>query len=56
MKLTQLEQVNSELKWESYEFLKVLCIRYKINQEINFNTIFMSNQRYYVINNIITKL
>jgi hypothetical protein len=26
MNLTQLEQVNSELKWGSYEFLKVLCI------------------------------
>jgi hypothetical protein len=25
-KLTQLKQVNSELKRRSYEFLKVLCI------------------------------
>jgi hypothetical protein len=31
MKLTQLERVNLELKQKSYEFLKVLCILYKIN-------------------------
>jgi hypothetical protein len=43
MRLTQLERIQSELKPRSYEFLKVLCIQYKINQEINFNIIFMSN-------------
>jgi hypothetical protein len=25
-KLTQLEQINSEFKWGSYEFPKILCI------------------------------
>ena len=47
--ITQLERIKSDLKRRSYEFPKVLCIQYKINQEINFNTIFMLNQRYYVI-------
>jgi hypothetical protein len=37
-------------------FSKVLCIRYKINYEINFNMVFMSKQRYYVINNNIIEL
>jgi hypothetical protein len=55
MKLTQLKRVNSEFKWESYEFPKVLCIWYKINYEINFSIAFMSKQRYYVMHNIITK-
>jgi hypothetical protein len=44
MKLAQLERFNSELKWRSYEFQKVLCIWYKINEEINFNNIFMLKQ------------
>jgi hypothetical protein len=39
--ITQLERIKSDLKRRSYEFPKVLCIQYKINQEINFNTIFM---------------
>jgi hypothetical protein len=30
MKLTQLEQFNSELWILSYEFLKILCVLYKI--------------------------
>jgi hypothetical protein len=51
MRLTQLERIKSELKRRSYEFPKVLCIQYKINQEINFNTVFMLNQRCNVINN-----
>jgi hypothetical protein len=56
MKITQLERTKSELLIVSYEFSKVLCIQYKINQEINFITVFMSNQRYYVINNNIIEL
>ena len=34
-RLTQLERVNSDLKRKGYEFPKLLCIPYKINQEIN---------------------
>jgi hypothetical protein len=55
MRLTQLERINSKLKW-SYDFLRILCIQYQINQEINFNPVFMSNQKYYVINNNIIEL
>jgi hypothetical protein len=51
-----LERIKSELKWRSYDFLRILCIQYQINQEINFNIVFMSNQRYYVINNNIIEL
>jgi hypothetical protein len=43
-RLTQLERINSKVKLRRYEFPKVLCIQYKINQEINFNRVFMSNQ------------
>jgi hypothetical protein len=32
-----------------YEFLKVLCAWHKINQEINFITVFMSKQRHKVV-------
>jgi hypothetical protein len=39
-----------------YEFLKVLCIWYKISEEINSMVTFMSKQRYYVINNNIIEL
>jgi hypothetical protein len=52
----ELEWMKSYLKQRSYEFPKVLCIQYKINQEINFNTIFMSKQWHYMMNNNITKL
>jgi hypothetical protein len=41
-----LERINLELWIFSYEFLKVLCILYKIKQDINFNMTIMSKQLY----------
>jgi hypothetical protein len=55
-RLTQLERIKSELKRRSYDFLKILCVLYKIKWDINFNVTFMSKQWYYVINNNIIEL
>jgi hypothetical protein len=52
----QLERIKSELKRRSYEFLKILCVLYKIKYDMNFNVTFMSKQRYYMINNNIIDL
>jgi hypothetical protein len=46
MILTQLERIKSELKRRSYDFLKILCVLYKIKWDINVNVIFMSKQWY----------
>jgi hypothetical protein len=46
MRLTQLEWIKSELKRRSYDFLKILCVLYKIKWDINFNVTFMSKQWY----------
>jgi hypothetical protein len=54
--LLQLEWINLELRIVSYEFLKSLCVWYKNNCVINFNSVFMLEQCYSVIDNIITKL
>jgi hypothetical protein len=56
MILTQLERIKSELKRRSYDFLKILCVLYKIKWDINFNVIFMSKQWYKSRNNNVTKL
>jgi hypothetical protein len=42
MRLTQLERIKSELKRRSYDFLKILCVLYKIKWDVNFNVTFMS--------------
>jgi hypothetical protein len=55
-RLMQLERIKSELKRRSYEFLKILCVLYKIKYDMNFNVTFMSKQRYYMINNNIIDL
>jgi hypothetical protein len=52
----QLERVNSELKRRSYEFPNLLSAYYRINPKNNFNSSFMAKQRYYMMNNIKTKL
>jgi hypothetical protein len=52
--LLQLEQINLELRIASYEFLKSLCVWYKNNCVINFNMVFILEQCYSVIDNIIT--
>ena len=56
MTLTQQEWIKKELKRGSYEFLNILCVRYKIKYDINFNVTLMSKQRYYVIHNNIIEL
>jgi hypothetical protein len=43
-RLTQLERIKSELKRRSYDFLKILCVLYKIKWDINFDLTFMSKQ------------
>jgi hypothetical protein len=52
--LLQLEWINLELRIASYEFLKSLCVWYKNNCVINFNMVFILEQCYSVIDNIIT--
>jgi hypothetical protein len=44
MELTQLEQVNSELKWRSYGFSKLFNAWYRLIQVSNFNLSFMAKQ------------
>jgi hypothetical protein len=34
----------------------ILCVLYKIKEDLNFNVTFMSKQRYYVINKNIMEL
>jgi hypothetical protein len=40
----QLEWIKTELRILSYEFLKILCVLYKIKYDINFIVIFMSKE------------
>jgi hypothetical protein len=56
MDLMQFGWIDLELRIASYEFLKSLCVWYKHNCVINFNIVFMLEQCYSVIDNIITKL
>jgi hypothetical protein len=56
MNLLQLDWINLELRIASYEFLKSLCVWYKHNCVTNFNIVFMLEQYYSVIDNIIIKL
>ena len=50
------ESLNSELRFSSYDFPKLLSAQYRINQVDNFNLYFIVKQSYQVINNIKTKL
>ena len=43
-RLTELERIKSELKQRSYDFMKIICVLYKIKWDINFDATFMSKQ------------
>jgi hypothetical protein len=46
MKLTQLERIETELKWINYDFPKLFCTQIRVIQINNFNSSFLAKQMY----------